>query len=92
MDNIERIIELFEELLDELDAVDFEETLDSLSDMEQDELKDLRISLEEWSEDLENISSRLPDIQVKLSETKLELEKLSDAIFKAEENFEDDED
>ena len=92
MDNIERIIELFEELLDELDAVDFEETLDSLSGMEQDELKDLRISLEEWSEDLENISSRLPDIQVKLSETKLELEKLSDAIFKAEENFEDDED
>jgi len=60
--NIDKIMDLVEELFDELEIVDVQELTEALPDMEQDEVTELRSSIEEWIDGLDEIVARLPRV------------------------------
>ncbi|HCO70103.1 MULTISPECIES: hypothetical protein [unclassified Mesotoga] len=90
MQNIDKIMDLVEELFDELEIVDVQELTEALPDMEQDEVTELRSSIEEWIDGLDEIVARLPELQASILELKGDLERLNDSVVEIEENFEED--
>lgn len=88
--NIDKIMDLVEELFDELEIVDVQELTEALPDMEQDEVTELRSSIEEWIDGLDEIVARLPELQASILELKGDLERLNDSVVEIEENFEED--
>ena len=90
MQNIEKLFDLFEELFDELENVDMQEPFESLPDMEQDEVVELRANIEDWIDGLDEIVSRLPELQSSVAELKADLERLNDSAVELEEDFEED--
>lgn len=90
MQNIEKIIDLVEELFDELENADVQELTEALPDMEQDEVTKLRSSIEDWVDGLDEIIARLPELQASILELKGDLERLNDSVVEMEEDFEED--
>lgn len=90
MQNIDKIMDLVEELFDELEIVDVQELTEALPDMEQDEVTELRSSIEEWIDGLDVIVARLPELQASILELKGDLERLNDSVVEIEEDFEED--
>ncbi|CCU85758.1 MULTISPECIES: hypothetical protein [Mesotoga] len=90
MQNIEKIIDLVEELFDELENADVQELTEALPDMEQDEVTELRSSIEDWVDGLDEIIARLPELQASILELKGDLERLNDSVVEMEEDFEED--
>jgi len=88
--NIEKIIDLVEELFDELENADVQELTEALPDMEQDEVTELRSSIEDWVDGLDEIIARLPELQASILELKGDLERLNDSVVEMEEDFEED--
>lgn len=88
--NIDKIMDLVEELFDELEIVDVQELTEALPDMEQDEVTELRSSIEEWIDGLDVIVARLPELQASILELKGDLERLNDSVVEIEEDFEED--
>lgn len=89
MTNIDKIIEIFEDFLDELDNLEFDEISDGIADMDADEINELRGNVQDWSEHFEEISLKFPDAYQKIKEIKTELIKLDKTLDKLEEKFED---
>ncbi|HDP76695.1 MAG TPA: hypothetical protein ENN47_00620 [Mesotoga infera] len=90
MQNIDKIMDLVEELFDELEIADVQELTEALPDMEQDEVTELRSSIEEWVDGLDEIIARLPELQASILELKGDLERLNDSVVEIEEDFEED--
>ncbi|MBN2219689.1 MAG: hypothetical protein JW697_05380 [Kosmotogaceae bacterium] len=90
MQNIEKIIDLVEELFDELENADVQELNEALPDMEQDEVTELRSNIEDWVDGLDEIIARLPELQTSILELKGDLERLNDSVVEMEEDFEED--
>lgn len=90
MQNIDKIMDLVEELFDELEIADVQELTEALPDMEQDEVTELRSSIEEWVDGLDEIVARLPELQASILELKGDLERLNDSVVEIEEDFEED--
>jgi len=88
--NIDKIMDLVEELFDELEIADVQELTEALPDMEQDEVTELRSSIEEWIDGLDEIVARLPELQASILELKGDLERLNDSVVEIEEDFEED--
>jgi len=88
--NIDKIMDLVEELFDELEIADVQELTEALPDMEQDEVTELRSSIEEWVDGLDEIIARLPELQASILELKGDLERLNDSVVEIEEDFEED--
>jgi len=88
--NIDKIMDLVEELFDELEIADVQELTEALPDMEQDEVTELRSSIEEWVDGLDEIVARLPELQASILELKGDLERLNDSVVEIEEDFEED--
>ena len=80
MQNIEKILDLVEELFDELENTDVQDLFESLPDMEQDEVVELRSSIEDWVDGLDEVISRLPELQSSIVELKADLERLNDSV------------
>lgn len=90
MQNIDKIMDLAEELFDELEIADVQELTEALPDMEQDEVTELRSSIEEWIDGLDEIIARLPELQASILELKGDLERLNDSVVEIEEDFEEE--
>lgn len=90
MQNIEKILDLVEELFDELENADVQELHEALPDMEQDEVTELRSSIEDWIDGLDEIVARLPELQASILDLKNDLERLNDSVVEMEEGFEED--
>ncbi|MDD2333119.1 MAG: hypothetical protein PHD38_01805 [Mesotoga sp.] len=90
MQNIDKIMDLVEELFDELEIADVQELTEALPDMEQDEVTELRSSIEEWIDGLDEIIARLPELQASILELKGDLERLNDSVVEIEEDFEEE--
>ncbi|HNS36028.1 MULTISPECIES: hypothetical protein [unclassified Mesotoga] len=90
MQNIEKILDLVEELFDELENADVQELHEALPDMEQDEVTELRSSIEDWIDGLDEIVARLPELQASILDLKGDLERLNDSVVEMEEGFEED--
>jgi chromosome segregation ATPase len=88
--NIDKIMDLVEELFDELEIADVQELTEALPDMEQDEVTELRSSIEEWIDGLDEIIARLPELQASILELKGDLERLNDSVVEIEEDFEEE--
>jgi len=88
--NIEKILDLVEELFDELENADVQELHEALPDMEQDEVTELRSSIEDWIDGLDEIVARLPELQASILDLKGDLERLNDSVVEMEEGFEED--
>ncbi len=88
--NIDKIMDLAEELFDELEIADVQELTEALPDMEQDEVTELRSSIEEWIDGLDEIIARLPELQASILELKGDLERLNDSVVEIEEDFEEE--
>lgn len=90
MQNIEKILDLVEELFDELENTDFQELFEALPDMEQDEVVELRSSIEDWIDGLDEIVARLPELQTSMIEIKADLERLNDSVVEFEEDLDEE--
>ena len=90
MQNIEKILDLVEELFDELENADVQELHEALPDMEQDEVTEMRSSIEDWIDGLDEIVARLPELQASILDLKGDLERLNDSVVEMEEGFEED--
>jgi chromosome segregation ATPase len=88
--NIEKILDLVEELFDELENTDVQDLFESLPDMEQDEVVELRSSIEDWVDGLDEVISRLPELQSSIVELKADLERLNDSVVELEEDFDEE--
>jgi len=78
------------ELFDELENADVQELHEALPDMEQDEVTELRSSIEDWIDGLDEIVARLPELQASILDLKGDLERLNDSVVEMEEGFEED--
>ncbi|PNE23694.1 hypothetical protein V511_00610 [Mesotoga sp. Brook.08.YT.4.2.5.1] len=87
---MEKILDLVEELFDELENADVQELHEALPDMEQDEVTELRSSIEDWIDGLDEIVARLPELQASILDLKGDLERLNDSVVEMEEGFEED--
>ncbi|WP_258001614.1 hypothetical protein [Mesotoga sp. Brook.08.YT.4.2.5.1] len=61
-----------------------------MPDMEQDEVTELRSSIEDWIDGLDEIVARLPELQASILDLKGDLERLNDSVVEMEEGFEED--
>lgn len=89
MDNLDKIIEIFEDFLDELDSVDLDEITDGISNMDIDEINELRSCIIDWSEHFDEISLKFPEAYRKITELKIELSKLDRTLEKLKNKFEE---